>query len=123
MAKKQFICIICPTGCKINVDFGDAGTIELIEGNRCKRGSQYVRDEMTDPKRTLTTVIGVRNGETAMCSVRTNKPVAKDLVLEMVKNVAKLEADAPLQVGQVIVKNIMGTGADIVVTRAVPVKS
>lgn len=124
---KEFICIICPVGCKIKVDFelsslsasgfASAPAIKSIHGFRCQRGEKYVQEEIINPKRTLTSVVSLKNGEMPMCPVRTSVPISKDILEEMTRNVSQLSVEAPVKIGEVLVKNIMGSGADIVVTR------
>ncbi|MBF0359857.1 MAG: DUF1667 domain-containing protein [Oligoflexia bacterium] len=119
MDKRELICIICPTSCKIQVTFDDEGNLSEVEGFRCKRGENYVKEEVVDPKRTLTTIIRVVDGEITMCPVKTSIAIPKEILGDMTLNVSKLFAHAPIKVGDVIVKNIMGTGADIVATREI----
>ena len=46
---KEFICIVCPKGCRLKVD--DEGN---VTGNTCIRGEKYGKQEAIDPKRTIT---------------------------------------------------------------------
>ncbi|MBF0299030.1 MAG: DUF1667 domain-containing protein [Oligoflexia bacterium] len=119
MDKRELICIICPTSCKIKSTFDENDNLKDVSGFRCKRGENYVREEIVDPKRTLTAIIKVIGGEITMCPVKTNFRVSKELLPDMIHNVSKLVIYAPVRMGDVIVKNIMGTGADIIATREI----
>ncbi|KUK81874.1 MAG: Uncharacterized protein XD96_1016, partial [Petrotoga mobilis] len=59
--KKKIVCTNCPLGCKINVVYADADEIEIVEvkGNRCKRGLEFVKQEITDPLRVVVTSVKV----------------------------------------------------------------
>ena len=70
-------CIVCPTGCVIQVKKDETGEI-TYEGYTCKRGLEYAEQEYLEPKRILTTTIRVKNGFLPLVPVRTDKPVLKD---------------------------------------------
>jgi len=93
------------------------GRIASIDGNQCKRGETYVSTEILDPVRILTSIVRLYDGSQRMCPIRTSKPIPKHLLREMARACSKLEIHAPVRVGEVVVHNIMGTGADVIVTR------
>ena len=117
MSNQELICIICPNSCRMTVAMNKNGEVESVSGNKCKRGDTYVRDEVVNPVRVLSTIVRLKGGKTRMCPVKSNKPVPKELIVDMAQAVSQLIIEAPVEVGDVVVKNIMGTGADIVVTR------
>ena len=41
MNSRVFTCILCPNGCEIEVCHEDGRVLET-EGNKCKKGQQYV---------------------------------------------------------------------------------
>ena len=43
--RKVFTCIICPNGCEIEV-YLDKDKITRIEGASCKKGKEYVNQEL-----------------------------------------------------------------------------
>ena len=49
---KKYTCIICPNGCEIEAEVLD-GEIKSVSGFTCKRGEEYVRQEILAPKRTI----------------------------------------------------------------------
>ena len=49
---KELICIMCPKGCRLNVD-DDLN----LTGNGCIRGITYGKQEITDPRRYLTSTV------------------------------------------------------------------
>ncbi len=119
--KKKIVCTQCPLGCKINVVYADADEIEIVEvkGNRCKRGLEFVKQEITDPLRVVVTSVKVEDGEIPMASVRSDKPVPLRLMQDIMKVLKQTKIKAPVKRGDVIIQNILGTGSDIIATRSV----
>lgn len=116
--RKRLICISCPIGCEITVQI-ENDTVSSIEGNRCPRGEAYAREELTDPKRILTTSVRVVGGNRPLVSVRTDRPIRKGLIPQAMRAAWAARAEAPVRIGQVIVADVAGTGANLVATRPV----
>jgi CxxC motif-containing protein len=120
---KKLTCISCPIGCELSVSLDENGKIIDIEGNRCPRGEEYAISEITDPKRILPISVKVENGEMELVSAKTDKPVPKKRLNEIIDYIKKLKVKAPIKRGDVIVKNILETGANLIATRTVNKKS
>jgi len=105
---KEFTCIVCPAGCTLKYEDG------VITGNKCDRGEAYGMAEATNPVRTVTSTVATDKG--GRCPVRTKLPIPKDKMLEVMKIVEKTTAKCPVAVGDVLVKDICGTGVDLVAT-------
>lgn len=119
--KSEMICIGCPMGCYLTVNY--VGTkISEVSGNRCKVGLQYAEKELSSPERTLTTTVKVKNGHLPLVSVKTNKPLPRSRIFEAMTLLSKVEVDAPIKIGEPIVKNILGTAIDIVATKNISEK-
>ncbi len=114
--EKKLTCIICPLGCEISVELNSDNNNEIISisGNTCKRGEEYAYNECTCPKRTLTTTVATADG--AVIPVRTNSPIPKESIFECMEIINNLKIVLPISVGDVIISNIAGTGADIIAT-------
>ena len=115
---KELICIVCPIGCNLNVEYSET-SIESIEGNLCQKGVEYVEKETFHPERTLTTSVLVLHGKMPLASVRTTGPIPKAIIKKVMAEIKKIKLEAPVKFGQVIVKDVEGTGVDVVVTREV----
>ncbi|MFA7561699.1 MAG: DUF1667 domain-containing protein [Candidatus Izemoplasmatales bacterium] len=111
--KKEFICIVCPRGCHISVD-GDN-----ISGNQCKRGLEYVKNELTSPTRVLTSTVKTTFDNLKRASVKTDRPIPKDLIFEAMRVINEIEINRPMNLGEIIIKNICDTEANLVLTREV----
>ena len=110
------ICIGCPMGCNLTVEC--LGTeIVGVSGNRCKVGLQYAEKELSNPQRTLTTTVKVKNGHLPLVSVKSSKPLPKSRIFNAMNLLAKVEVEAPIKIGELIVQNILETGIDIVATK------
>ncbi|HHV62331.1 MAG TPA: FAD-dependent oxidoreductase [Firmicutes bacterium] len=129
----RVVCTICPVGCIIEVrrapagevataPAGDGGGALEIRGNKCKRGATYAIEEFTSPKRTLTTTVRARVATCAdvLVPVRTSSPIAKDLILPAARELASVEVRPPVRIGDVIVRDILGSGADVIATASLP---
>ncbi len=114
--KKEMICIGCPMGCYLTIDYVGK-TIRDVNGNRCKVGLEYAEKEISNPERTLTTTVKVKNGHLPLVSVRTNKPISKNKIFDTMDLLAKIEVEAPVKIGESIVQNIFNTGVNIVATK------
>ena len=119
--KKEMICIGCPMGCYLAVDY-DGKKVRSVSGNRCKVGLEYAEKEISNPERTLTTTLKVKNGHLPLVSVRTNKPLPKNKIFDAMDLLAKVEVEAPVKIGDSIVQNIFGTGVDVVATKNITKK-
>lgn len=109
---KELTCIVCPRGCRLKVDDN-----MVVTGNSCPRGEKYAINELTNPTRTITSSIRVNNRPYILVSVKTDKPVPKDKMFDVMKEIDKLSIDAPTRIGQVVLTNVLGTDANIVITK------
>ena len=109
---KEFTCIICPRGCRLKVD-EDMN----VTGNTCPRGKDYAISELTNPVRTITSSVRVSNREDLLVSVKTSGPIPKGKIFDLMKEIDKLSVKAPTRIGEVVKKDILGLGVDILITK------
>ena len=109
---KELTCIVCPRGCRLKVD----DNME-VTGNACPRGKMYAINELTNPTRTITSSIRVSNRPYTLASVKTDKPVPKDKMFDVMREIDKLSIEAPTRIGQVVLANVLGTDSNIVITK------
>ena len=114
----EITCIVCPLGCKILVK-SDGENVDVLSGHKCKQGIDYAINEILDPRRMLTTSILVRGGEWPLVSVKSSNSVPKDKIFDVLKEIKKRSISAPVKSGQVIIKNVVDVGVDIVATKTV----
>lgn len=111
-------CIVCPIGCRITVDVGKSEEVLKVSGNQCFRGEIYAIEEITNPTRMLTTTVKLNHGSINRLPVKTVQPVPKPLLYQCMQQLNQLEVDAPVKGGQVLVKNLLNTGVDVIATRS-----
>ena len=120
MVEKQIICITCPQGCVITVK-GDpeSGTIETLEGFTCPCGKTYAENEFIHPLRILTSSVKAEAAPNCPLAVRTAAPIPKELLFEGMKEIRKITVKGAIQSGDVIVKDFLGTGVDLIAAGSV----
>lgn len=115
----KLICITCPVGCTLEVTH-EGKTLIKVEGNQCKKGVDYAEGELTDPRRMITSTVKVRGGVFPLVPVYTAAPIPKPLIFDLLAELRKVELQAPVKMGQVVLENALGTGVDILASRNLP---
>ena len=113
---KLITCINCPVGCRMTVSMSDAGDFVSVSGNTCPRGAKYAEQECTRPMRVLTAVIPVSGCEIPL-SVKTSSPIPKEMIREIMQVLGNICVSLPVSAGDIIIPDILHTGADIIATR------
>ena len=114
--KKHFVCVVCPIGCEIDV-VHDGSKIISMEGNKCEKSVEFVTQELIEPMRILTTTVRIQGSKWAVIPVRTDKTVPKRLFPCIMKQLKHIKLQAPVNMLEVVVRDVLGTGANIIATR------
>jgi CxxC motif-containing protein len=120
ISQRMDICLRCPRGCEIHTILGADGEILDIDGNKCKLGPEYVKQEIQDPRRVLPTSVKVKNGVKPLAPVWTPEPIPKAMLLELAEASREVELEAPVHIGDFALENWNGTGIDLLVSGEVP---
>jgi len=112
----EIICTMCPLGCHVRLVVNEAGEPVEVSDYGCKLGRKYAINELKFPGRILTATVRTESGARPLLPVKTNKPIAKDKIFEAMNFLVSLKLRPPVKLGQVILSNIAGTGADLVST-------
>jgi CxxC motif-containing protein len=59
----------------------------------------------------------VENGFIPLVPVRTNIPILKEKLNDVLKVIAQKKVKAPIKMGDVIIKNVLNLGADLIASR------
>ena len=118
LKEKEIICVGCPKGCRIKIEArGDE--IEKISGYSCQEGISYAKEEFNNPTRILPTTVRVKGGEFSLVPVKTAEAIPRDKLLPAMDVIAEVVVEAPVDIGDVIIENILNTGVDVVATRRI----
>jgi CxxC motif-containing protein len=115
----EFVCIACPIGCMLVVTRMGEEEI-LVTGNRCPKGEVYGREEMLSPKRVVTAVVRTDSAAFPCIPVRTDKSLPRELIAELIGNLAHLSVTLPALRGTVLIEDYRGSGVKVVLTRSLP---
>lgn len=117
MEIRKMTCINCPMGCSIEVAV--LGEEITVTGNKCKRGQTYGINEVRDPRRIVTSTIKVLGGDKPLTAVKTDREIPKKIIFEIMEEINRVSVVAPVKIGDVLIENVLGTGANIVATSRV----
>lgn len=116
MERQELVCIGCPIGCQLVVE-----NLQ-VTGNQCRIGAVYGVEEVTDPRRLLTTSIKVSNLEGTtfkVLSVKTTNPVPKDMIFPCLQAIKSFSYVGNVSVGDVVLEDLLGLGISVVATRSI----
>ena len=113
--EKEIICTVCPRGCTVLVTKNGDGE-PVATGFGCERGHSYAIAEFTNPVRILTTTV-LTDGEPL--PVRSSAPVPKKDLIACMEEIRKLHVTGPVEMHEVLIKDILGLGVDIVATKSI----
>ena len=109
---KELICITCPRGCHLQVDDNFN-----VTGNFCPRGAIYAKNELTHPVRMVTSSVNIVSEVATRLPVKTKDPIPKELIFKVMEEIMKVSVKAPIKIGDVVIKDVLGTGVDIVASK------
>lgn len=111
---KELTCIGCPNGCRLTVDEEND---YAVTGNRCPVGAEYGRNELLHPQRTVTSTVKLTGAAISRLPVKTSAPVPKGKMFEVMDELEKVTAAAPVRTGETVIADVLGLGVDIVACR------
>ena len=111
---KELICIECPKGCHLTIDD------QLnVTGNTCLRGKTYAINEVTCPKRIVTSTVVIKSELVSRLPVMTENEIPKEKMFDIVKELNNVRLVAPIKCRDVVIENVCGTGVNIIATRTI----
>ncbi|WP_055665391.1 DUF1667 domain-containing protein [Desnuesiella massiliensis] len=113
------ICKSCEKKCVLDIYSYEEGEIE-VKGNECEIGIDYANEEINNTKKIFTTLVRIKGSERYnVVPVKSSAPIDKKLWIECSKALSRIYVGAPTKIGDVICKNILNTGVDIICARNV----
>ena len=110
---KEFTCIVCPLDCLIKVDDQNQ-----INGYSCIRGLEYAKNEIFAPKRMLSTTIRTDNKDVPVISVKTDGAIPKEFIFDVLKIIKSFVLTHSVEVGDILIENVLNTGVNVVSTKS-----
>lgn len=116
--QKNFTCIGCPIGCPLQLTHEGLTVLE-IEGHQCNRGAKYAQQEFRDPRRFMSTTVLIEGARWKRLPVKVTAPVPKDRVVAAAVEIHKVSVTAPVRMGDVLLRDLLGEkGVDVVAARS-----
>jgi CxxC motif-containing protein len=112
---EKVICVTCPKGCTLEVTRDGQTVVSVLNG--CKRGHEYARQELTDPRRMVASSVRIRGGLHPLIPVYTSAPFPKPRIPELLKLLREVNVTAPVALDQTIIEDVLGTGISIHASR------
>ncbi|HUX36876.1 MAG TPA: DUF1667 domain-containing protein [Rectinemataceae bacterium] len=113
---RTMTCIVCPKGCALLIGDAEApreGSEIPVEGAGCKRGLEYARRELIDPRRVLTSTVRTSSPSRRRLPVRSAAPIPLPRLLEAAKALDGILLSPPITCGRVIATDWLGLGVDL----------
>jgi CxxC motif-containing protein len=111
---KTLTCIVCPTGCRITAEMRDGKYV--FSGNRCAKGLDFAKAELTAPMRSLSTTVRTTFHEAPVLPVKTKGEVPKEMIPGIIRILARLSVSEKIGIGETVAANILGSGCDVIAT-------
>ena len=111
---KKLVCIVCPNSCELSIEETSAGI--SVSGNKCKRGIKFATDEMTAPKRTISSVVKTAFKEVPVIPVRVSDEIPKEKIFDVMNEINHVTVKKKLKRGDVVIKNVLSLGVDVIAT-------
>jgi CxxC motif-containing protein len=111
---RKLTCIVCPSGCSINVN-PDVDPWS-IAGNLCPRGIDFARKELTNPTRTVCSTARTSFATVRRLPVRTRGEVPLASVRSVMAEISRLVVDRETRTGDTLIENVARTGVAVIAT-------
>jgi CxxC motif-containing protein len=111
---KKLYCITCPAGCLLTII--GSGFDMVVEGNKCEKGREFAKHEMSNPSRTLTTTVRTNFPGVPVVSVRTDGEIPRDKLMDAMKELSGIVVETELGCGDTVLEDVADTGVKVIVT-------
>lgn len=116
-------CKVCPIGCELIITENKSDPSGFtVEGNSCNRGRDFGIQMVTKSSKILTGRVLIENGIMKRLPVKTTDVIPKHKAEDCLKIINSTEVSAPVKKGDIIIKDILGLGIDVVASRKMKAK-
>lgn len=112
--ERDVLCIRCPKGCRLKLKIGDE---VIVKGHECELGEEYGKQEAEDPRRVVPTTVKIRHARWDRLPVRTKRGIPISKIGEFMEEIKETEVEAPVEKGEIIMKDIAGTSISLMAER------
>ncbi|MHC1747133.1 MAG: DUF1667 domain-containing protein [Cellulosilyticaceae bacterium] len=116
---RELVCIVCPNGCTLKID--DTTSELNVTGAKCKKGVAFAKEELTCPKRSVTSTVATAFKAFPLLPVKTDGEIPKDKIRSVMQAINTVYVTEPVKLGEVIIENVLNTGVNIVSTITMPI--
>lgn len=113
----ETICRECDKKCILKLE-EYVGEIE-VTGNKCIKGIDYGKKYTNNKKGIFTTIVRIKGADCTVIPVKSSDIIEKDKWIALSRALCRIYVGAPVKAGDVICKNILNTGIDIISSRTV----
>lgn len=113
--KNKILCIRCPKGCELKIKEKNGDII--VFGNECAIGEKYAIKETKNPERVVTSTVRIKNARYPRLPVRTQKPIPKNKIEDVIKSLQNITLNAPIKHHDIIIKNVADTKINVISER------
>lgn len=118
MELREFTCIECPRGCRLEVSLD--GGVAVVSGNACPKGAAYGAQEAVSPMRTLTTTVTVEGSARRRLPVRSSGELPLSRLLDAMAALDPVVVHPPVVRGEIVLRDLLGLGVDMIATDDLP---
>ena len=111
--KRELVCISCPMGCRLKTSSGEDGSL-VVAGNLCPKGVDYAREEISAPKRIVTTTVALQGKDRLRVPVRTDRALPIEDIGALLKQLHGMSLSKPVYRGDVIIRDFYSTGVSVI---------
>ena len=118
---RRMICHVCHNGCTITAEYED-GNIEKssadarITGHHCVRGRDFALSQIQEPLQDIIAVIKSTEYTGEGIPVRLSSAIGEQYRDMIIQAINSMRVTGQVQPGQIIVKNLLGMGVDLIAT-------
>lgn len=110
----EIVCITCPRGCTVTIEKGEKDWV--VSGNSCRKGRDFAIAEMTAPMRTVCSTVKTTFKFAPVLPCRVSDEIPKDKIFDVMKEINKVVVSKQIGRGDVIIKDVLGLGVDVIAT-------
>lgn len=113
----ETICRECNKKCILCLN-SYMGEIE-VSGNKCIKGIDYGKKYIINKKGIFTTIVRIKGSDCTVVPVKSSDIIEKEKWVAISRALCRIYVGAPIKAGDVICKNILNTGVDIICSKTV----